>query len=80
MTASAKTLRRPRAGNGAKNRSLPSTAAVTQIGGQSLLIVPVADFESWMEDQIDAALARQALAEDKPRIPMAEAHRRLGIK
>jgi len=80
MTASTKAPRNPRANSRKTPRLLPATAAVADMGGQALLIVPVSDFESWMEDQIDIALAKQALAEKKPRIPMEEAHRRLGIK
>ena len=80
MTSSTKTPRKQRTTAKKTAGSLPATAVVTHIGGQSLLIVPVADFESWMEDQIDAALARDALADKAPRIPMEEAHRRLGIK
>jgi hypothetical protein len=59
---------------------LPASAAFTQSGGQEFLLLPIADFEAWMEDRIDIALAKQALSENKPRIPMEEAHRRLGIK
>ena len=80
MTASTKSPRVPRVNNKKVARTLPATAAVADMGGQALLIVPISDFESWMEDQIDIALAKQALAEKKPRIPMEEAHRRLGLK
>jgi hypothetical protein len=79
MTASTKAPRK-RAPSRKKALHLPESATFTKSGGQEFLLVPVSDFESWLEDQLDAAEARAALADPAPRIPLAEVKRQLGIK
>ena len=79
MTASTKTSRK-RATSKKEALRLPESAAFAKSGGQEFLVVPLADFESWLEDQLDAAEVRAALADPAPRISQAEVKRRLGLK
>jgi len=79
MTASTKTPRK-RTPSKKKALRLPESAALARSGGQEFLVVPLADFESWLEDQLDAAEAHAALADPAPRISQAEVKRRLGLK
>lgn len=86
MTAVTKTTRkheaapRKRAVSKKNALRLPKSATFTKSGGQEFLLVPVADFEAWLEDQLDAAEARASLADPAPRISQAEVKRRLGMK
>ena len=79
MTASAKP-RAKRGGSLHKNWRLPKSAALAICGGQEFILLPVADFEAWMEDQLDAAEAKAALADPAPRVSKAEVKRQLGLK
>ena len=79
MTASTKAPRK-RTTSKKKALHLPESATFSKRDGQEFLVVPVADFESWLEDQLDAAEARAALADPTPRIPLEEVKRQLGIK
>ena len=63
-----------------KNLRLPESAAFTISGGQEFLLLPVADFEAWVEDQLDAAEAKAALADPAPRVSQAEVKRQLGLR
>jgi len=58
---------------------LPETAEIVDSGGRECLLVPVADFLPWLEDQIDGAVAMAALEEPGPRIPWEEVERRLDM-
>ena len=79
MTALTKTPRN-RAPSKKKALHLPESAAFTTSAGQEFLVIPTVDFELWLEDQLDAAEARAALADPTPRIPLEEVKRQLGIK
>lgn len=62
-----------------KTLGLPASAAFTRSGGQEFLVVPMADFEAWLEDQLDAAESRAALADPAPRVSQSDIKRQLGL-
>ena len=74
MTKAKKTAK-PRASK--KQPLLPPSAGVTNVAGQKLLIIPLDDFEEWLEDIALSALVEERIEEGGPYISLEEFERRL---
>jgi hypothetical protein len=56
---------------------LPPSASVTTVAGQELLIMPLSDFEDWMEDIALSALVAERLEDGGSYISREELEARL---
>ena len=59
---------------------LPPSAGVTDVAGQKLLIMPLDDFEEWLEDIALSALVEERIEEGGPYISLEEFEHRLDKK
>ncbi len=60
-----------------KESFLPPSAGVTNVAGQELVIMPLDDFEEWLEDIALSALVDERLKDDGPYISREELDARL---
>jgi hypothetical protein len=56
---------------------LPPSAGVTNVAGQELVIIPLDDFNEWLEDIALSALVEERLKDDGPYISREELDARL---
>ncbi len=59
---------------------LPPTAKVVEIGGRDCVIVPLDEYDDWLQDALLTAVAADRLERDEDAIPFEEFEARLDAK